>query len=75
MYCRWRSNYQRWRVGITLTSLTPPYFCASIKPGPGYPMSVSWSFMFNDLRREVIARLVDIDRIVDHHCLNFVFIS
>jgi hypothetical protein len=26
------------------------------------------------LRREVIARSVDISRIVDHHCLNFLFI-
>ena len=29
---------------------------------------------FNDLRREVIVLFVDIGGIVDHHCLNFLFI-
>jgi hypothetical protein len=27
--------------------------------------------MFNILRQEVVVRFVDIDGIVDHHCLNF----
>ena len=31
--------------------------------------------MFNDFRREGIVRFVDIGRIVDHHCLNFIFIK
>ena len=31
-------------------------------------------FMFNKLRLEVIDRFIDIDGIVDHHCLNFLFI-
>jgi hypothetical protein len=31
-------------------------------------------FMFNILRQEVVVRFVDIDGIVDHHCLNFLFI-
>ena len=26
-------------VGITLTGLTPPHFCARLKLGPGFPMS------------------------------------
>jgi hypothetical protein len=30
--------------------------------------------MFNDLRREVIVRFVDICGIVDYHYLNFLFI-
>ena len=30
-------------------------------------------FMFNILRQEVGVRFVDIDGIVDHHCLNFSF--
>ena len=30
--------------------------------------------MFSDLRLEVIVRFVDIGGIVDHHCLNFLFI-
>jgi hypothetical protein len=30
--------------------------------------------MFNDLRWEVIVAFVDIGGIVDHHCLNFLFI-
>ena len=31
--------------------------------------------MFNDLWWEVIARLVDIDGIIDHHYLNISFIA
>jgi len=31
-------------------------------------------FMFSVLRWEVIVRFVDIGEIVDHHCLNFLFI-
>ena len=27
------------RVGIPLTGLTLPHFCACIKPGPGFPTS------------------------------------
>ena len=33
------------------------------------------SLMFNDVRSEVIVRFVDIGEIVDHHCLNFLFIT
>jgi len=39
-------------------------------PGPGFPTTnVVVSLVLNDLRREV--RIIDIDGIVDHHCLNF----
>jgi hypothetical protein len=31
-------------------------------------------YAFNDLRREVVVCFVEIDGIVDHHCLNFLFI-
>jgi hypothetical protein len=31
-------------------------------------------FVFNDLRQEASVRFVDIGGIVDHHCLNFLFI-
>ena len=30
-------------------------------------------FIFNDFRREMIVRFVDIGGIVDHHCLNFLY--
>jgi hypothetical protein len=34
-----------------------------------------WSFFsVSQVRWEVIVRFVDIDGIVDHHCLNFLFI-
>ena len=36
---------------------------------------MSWSFLcFCDMRRDVIVCFVDISRIVDHHCLNFLLI-
>jgi hypothetical protein len=31
--------------------------------------------VFGELRREVIVRFVAICRIVDHHCLNFLFMT
>jgi len=30
--------------------------------------------VFSELRGEVIVRFVDIGGIVDHHCLNFIFL-
>ena len=37
---------------------------------------ISMSYIvFSELRREVIFHFVDIDGIVNHHCLNFLFIS
>jgi hypothetical protein len=38
-----------------------------------YQISNVVFFMFNILRQEVGVRFVDIDGIVDHHCLNFSF--
>jgi hypothetical protein len=32
-------------------------------------------FPISDLRREVIVGFVDVSGIVDHHCLNFLFIN
>ena len=55
MYCRCRSSYQEGRVGIQLTGLTPPHFCACSKPGPWFPTSyVVVFFVFSELRWEVI---------------------
>jgi hypothetical protein len=31
-------------------------------------------FVFSELRWEVVARFVDLGHIVDHHCLNFIYI-
>ena len=56
----------------------PPTICTCHKPGPGFLTSyiivTSLFFMFNVLRSEVNACFVDIGGIVDHHCLNFLFI-
>ena len=63
MYCRWRSRYQEGRIGISLTSLTPPHSCACPKPGPGFPKSYVVVFSCVQrvqLRLEVIVRFVDI---------------
>ena len=46
------------------------------RSGPGFStLYVVVVLVCNDLRREVIVRFVDIGGIVDHHCLNFVFIT
>ena len=39
MHCCGRPSYQEGRVGIPLTSLTPPHLYACPKPRPGFPMS------------------------------------
>jgi hypothetical protein len=36
---------QEGRVGIPLTSLTLPYFCACPEPGQGFPMSYVMGFL------------------------------
>jgi len=61
----WRSNYREGGVGIQLTGLTAPHFCACPKP---VPVVQTWSFVFvfNELRWE---------EFVDHHYLNFLFIN
>jgi hypothetical protein len=52
---------------------TIAHLCACPKPGPGFPTSYVMVFcMFNESRRDVIVRFVDIG---DHHCLRFVFIK
>jgi len=54
--------------------LTPQHFCACPKFAPGFPTPfVSWSFVFNDLRRAVVVCFVDIGVIVDRHCMTFFF--
>ena len=73
-YCHWISNYQRGRVWILLTKFNPITVLylsqARIK------CHMSWSyFIFNDLRCKVIVCFVDIGWIVDHDCLNFLFIK
>jgi hypothetical protein len=74
-YCRWRSSYQEGRVGIPLTGLTRPHFCACPKPEHGFPTSyvgtVVVYFVFSEF---IYVIFVDIDGIDDHHCLNFLFI-
>ena len=68
--------------GSYIISFKFMYFCTRPLPGPRLP---TWYvvdllfcfvlfclFLFNDLRGEVIVR---IDGIVDHHCLNFLFIT
>jgi hypothetical protein len=50
--------------------------CACPNPGPGFPTSyVVVVLMFSDLTWEVIVRFIDIGEIVDHHYLNFPFIT
>jgi hypothetical protein len=55
-------------VGIPLTGLTPPHFCACPK------LQVARSFFsFSDLRRVVVVCFVDVGRIGDHYCLKLSF--
>ena len=61
--------------GVPLTDLTPPPVCACPKPGPGFTSSVMVFLVFSELRWEVILHFVDIVGIVNHHCLNFLFIK
>ena len=56
--------------GDLFTGLNPPYFCACPKPVYGCLISCHSLFMFNDLRRVVSVRFVDIGGILDHLCLN-----
>ena len=57
---------------ISLTGLTPPYFCACPMPWIGFLLNVTYRFLFfyvsNELRCEVVVCFVDIGGIVDHHC-------
>ena len=58
---------------IPLTRLDPPHFCVCLK---AWISSIICSdlFTFNGLELEAIVCFVDIDQIIDRHCLNFLFI-
>ena len=46
--CHWRYITRKGRVGIPLTCLTLPHFCASPKSGPGFPTPyVLFFFVFS----------------------------
>ena len=52
-----------------------PHCCACPKPDLDFKHHMSWSlFVFSKLRLDVIISFVDTVGIVDHHCLNFLFI-
>ena len=64
------------RGEFPLTSFTLPHFCVFPKLGLDFQRHMPWSFfVFRELRWEVIVRFVDIGGLVDHHCLNFLFIT
>ena len=59
----------------SINRLISPYFCAYSKPGPGFPMPYVVVFVVCVQCLEVVVRFVDIiGGIVDHLCLNFLFI-
>ena len=43
--------------------------------GSGFPTSYVVICLFNDLRWETIVCFIDIGEIVDHHCINFLYIT
>jgi hypothetical protein len=60
------------QLGIQLSGLIPPHLFACPKPEPGIPKPIWYDlFMFNGLRWEVVARLVDIGGIIG--CLKVLF--
>jgi len=65
MYCHWTSNYEEGRVGIQLTGLTLPLFCAFPKPGPGFQCHALYAmvFLFVCSMQEVIFHFVNIGEI------------
>ena len=91
MYCRWRSSYQEWRVGIQLSRMegrdpaikngglgfnrfnSTTFLCLS--QTKTWISNVIYDglflFLFSELKREVIVRLIVIGGIVDYHCLSF----
>ena len=78
--CRRRSNYQEgegWDPIIRFNTAT--FFFTCSRPGSGFPMQYVMFFfhVFNCLNEKVIVDYFDIGEIVeiDHHCLNFIFIS
>ena len=62
-------------LGIPLTGLTPPHFCGCPNPGYGFPTPYVVFFYVQWFEvRGVVVCFVDIDGIVDHHCLTLLFI-
>jgi hypothetical protein len=49
----WWSSYQEGRVGIPLTSLTLPHFCACPKTGSGIPTSYISALLPNVLNVDI----------------------
>ena len=75
MYRRWKSNYQDGKVEILFTGLTLPHCYTCPKPGHGFSKScvvvlccAPWIKIRGDYS------IVDVDEIVYHDCLNFLFI-
>ena len=63
-------------VGISITGLTLPHFCACPMPGPRIPTSyVVVFFIFNWFKVGNDCCFVDIGGFVAYHCLNFHFID
>jgi hypothetical protein len=58
------------RVRVQLNSLTSPQFSACPNPGSVYPTQYA-GIPFLCLRCKIIICIVDIGRIVAHHCLSF----
>jgi predicted neutral ceramidase superfamily lipid hydrolase len=59
----------------TITWISPPYFCACPIPKSGFPKPYVLIFMLlNCLRYEIVVRFVYTGRVVDHHCVYFLFI-
>ena len=52
--------------------INPPHICAYFTPWPGFPTSCFF-FVLIELMWEVNVCFVYINGIVDHHCLNFLF--
>ena len=77
-----RSFKTRWEIQGQFKLLVfkgKTYYCP--KPGPGFSMSYVVVFfcvcvcVFSEFRWEVIVHFVDFGGIVDHHCINFLFIQ
>ena len=45
IYCRWRYNHQKERVGISLTGWTPSHVYACSKPEPGFLLLLPVKFI------------------------------
>ena len=58
-------------VWVSIDRFIPVTFLFPSQPEHGLPSSDVVLFMFNGLVWEVVVCFVDIDGIVDHHCLNF----